>query len=133
MKSSNEDGAKGLCYSVLVTGQPSTWEELMNKTKPYAISKKVVYDAFLKVKQNKGSAGIDEESIDEFEKNLKDNLYKLWNRMSSGTYFPPPVRETELVPRVVREEAIWKIQTAFALPPPSSVRVPVIPSVEVDL
>ncbi|MBM7656326.1 hypothetical protein [Neobacillus cucumis] len=52
----------------------------MNKTKPYNISKKAVYEAFLRVKANKGSAGIDEESIAEFEMNLKDNLYKLWNR-----------------------------------------------------
>jgi RNA-directed DNA polymerase len=68
----------------------------MNKTKPYAISKKVVYDAFLKVKENKGSAGIDNESIEEFEKKLKDNLYKLWNRMSSGSYFPPVVKAVEI-------------------------------------
>lgn len=72
------------------------WEELMNKTKPYEISKKVVYDAFLRVKRNKGSAGIDEESIAEFEVNLKDNLYKLWNRMSSGSYFPPAVKAVEI-------------------------------------
>lgn len=68
----------------------------MNKTKPYKISKKVVYEAFLRVKANKGSAGIDEESLIEFELNLKDNLYKLWNRMSSGSYFPPPVKAVEI-------------------------------------
>jgi RNA-directed DNA polymerase len=68
----------------------------MNKTKPYAISKKVVYEAFLRVKANKGSAGIDEESIEEFEVDLKDNLYKLWNRMSSGSYFPPAVKAVEI-------------------------------------
>jgi RNA-directed DNA polymerase len=68
----------------------------MNKTKPYTISKKVVYDAFLRVKANKGSAGIDEKSIEEFEVNLKDNLYKLWNRMSSGSYFPPAVKAVEI-------------------------------------
>jgi RNA-directed DNA polymerase len=68
----------------------------MNKTKPYAISKKVVYEAFLRVKANKGSAGIDEESIEEFELNLKDNLYKLWNRMSSGSYFPPAVKAVDI-------------------------------------
>jgi RNA-directed DNA polymerase len=59
----------------------------MNKTKPYAISKKVVYEAFLRVKANKGSAGIDEESIEQFEMNLKDNLYKLWNRMPQEITF----------------------------------------------
>ncbi|MED4226588.1 hypothetical protein P4670_15430 [Neobacillus cucumis] len=68
----------------------------MNKTKPYAISKEVVYEAFLRVKANKGSAGIDEESIEAFELKLKDNLYKLWNRMSSGSYFPPAVKAVEI-------------------------------------
>lgn len=68
----------------------------MHKTKPYAISKNVVYDAFLRVKANRGSAGIDGQSIAEFEENLKDNLYKLWNRMSSGSYFPPAVKAVEI-------------------------------------
>lgn len=52
--------------------------------------------AWEKVKANKGSYGVDEESIQDYELNLKDNLYKLWNRMSSGTYFPPPVRAVEI-------------------------------------
>lgn len=68
----------------------------MHKTKPYVISKNVVYEAFLRVKANKGSAGIDEQSIEEFEGNLKDNLYKIWNRMSSGSYFPPAVKAVEI-------------------------------------
>lgn len=68
----------------------------MSKTKPYAISKNIVYEAYLKVKANKGSAGIDEQSLDEFERNLKDNLYKIWNRMSSGSYFPPAVKAVEI-------------------------------------
>jgi retron-type reverse transcriptase len=51
------------------------------------------------VKANRGAAGVDGESIAEFEKNLKGNLYKLWNRMSSGTYFPPPVRGVEIPKR----------------------------------
>lgn len=92
MKSPNGDGAKGLYYSVLQVSQPLIWEELMKKTKPYAISKNIVYEAFLRVKANRGTAGIDDESIEEFELNLKDNLYKLWNRMSSGSYFPPAVK-----------------------------------------
>ncbi|WP_424513421.1 group II intron reverse transcriptase/maturase [Psychrobacillus psychrotolerans] len=96
MKSPNGDGAKGLYYSVLYTSQPTNWEELMHKTKPYVISKNVVYEAFLRVKANKGSAGIDEQSIAEFEENLKDNLYKIWNRMSSGSYFPPAVKAVEI-------------------------------------
>jgi len=64
----------------------------MQGTKPYDISKNVVYEAYKSVKANKGTYGIDEISIEEFEINLKDNLYKIWNRMSSGTYFPKPVR-----------------------------------------
>jgi RNA-directed DNA polymerase len=61
-------------------------------TKPFVIPKALVWDAFQRVKANGGSAGVDEESIDSFEKNLGDNLYKLWNRMGSGSYFPPPVK-----------------------------------------
>ena len=64
----------------------------MDKAKPFEISKQVVWEAYKRVKANKGAAGIDEESIEEFEENLKNNLYKLWNRMSSGSYFPPPVK-----------------------------------------
>src|SRR5690625_5070145 len=96
MKPLNGDGAKRLCYSVLYTSQPLNGEELMNKTKPYKISKNIVYEAYLRVKANKGSAGIDEETIEEFEENLKDNLYKLWNRMSSGSYFPPAVKAVDI-------------------------------------
>lgn len=68
----------------------------MNKTKPYEISKTVVLEAYKRVKANKGAAGIDEESIEEFESNLKKNLYRIWNRMSSGCYFPPPVKVVEI-------------------------------------
>lgn len=64
----------------------------MNKAKPFAISKRMVWEAYKKVRANKGAAGIDDESIEDFESNLENNLYKLWNRMSSGTYFPPPVK-----------------------------------------
>ena len=68
----------------------------MNATKPFNISKQLVMDAYKVVKANAGSAGIDEVSIKDFEKDLKDNLYKIWNRMSSGSYFPPPVKATEI-------------------------------------
>ena len=68
----------------------------MEKAKPFEISKHVVWEAYKRVKANKGAAGIDEESIVDFEKNLKDNLYKIWNRMSSGSYFPPPVKVVEI-------------------------------------
>jgi RNA-directed DNA polymerase len=68
----------------------------MTATKPFQISKHIVWDAYLQVKRSKGSPGYDNENMDTFEKDLKNNLYKLWNRLSSGTYFPPPVLEVEI-------------------------------------
>ncbi len=68
----------------------------MDKTKPFAVSKQAVWQAYRKVKANKGAAGVDEQSLTQFEQSLKDNLYKLWNRMASGSYFPPPVRLVEI-------------------------------------
>ena len=68
----------------------------MPEVKPYAISKQVVWEAYQKVKANHGAAGVDGQSIEAFETDLKGNLYKLWNRMSSGSYFPPPVRLVEI-------------------------------------
>jgi len=68
----------------------------MSKTKPFYISKKEVYDAFLKVKKRKGAPGIDGQTIEDFEKDLKSNLYKIWNRMSSGSYFPPSFKQVEI-------------------------------------
>jgi RNA-directed DNA polymerase len=68
----------------------------MSLAKSYEISKHTVMEAYRRVKANAGAAGIDEQSIADFEAKLKDNLYKLWNRMSSGSYFPPPVRAVEI-------------------------------------
>jgi len=64
--------------------------------KSFEISKHMVYEAYRRVKANKGAAGVDGVSIEQFEVDLKGNLYKLWNRMSSGCYFPPPVRMVEI-------------------------------------
>lgn len=61
-------------------------------TKSFDIPKRLVWEAFQRVKSNGGSAGVDQESIEEFERKLGDNLYRLWNRMGAGSYFPPPVR-----------------------------------------
>jgi RNA-directed DNA polymerase len=69
------------------------------KPKPFAISKRAVWEAWLRVKANRGAAGVDEQSLQEFERDLKGNLYKLWNRLSSGSYFPPPVRAVEIPKR----------------------------------
>src|SRR6266849_762338 len=70
----------------------------MSQAKPFSISKKIVWAAYERVKANQGAAGVDSESIEVFENDLKNNLYKIWNRMSSGTYFPPPVR-TVAIPK----------------------------------
>ena len=64
----------------------------MEKAKPFAIPKQAAWKAYKKVRANRGAAGIDEVSIEAFERNLKGNLYKLWNRLTSGSYFPPPVK-----------------------------------------
>ncbi|AKH65571.1 hypothetical protein VY86_21615 [Photorhabdus thracensis] len=69
----------------------------MSQSKPFALSRQAVWRAYKKVKANKGSAGIDGQSIEEFEKNLAGNLYKLWNRMASGSYMPPAVRIAQMV------------------------------------
>lgn len=66
------------------------------ESKPFEISKQLVWEAYRKVAANKGAAGVDGQSIDEFERDLKNNLYGLWNRMSSGSYFPPPVRSVQI-------------------------------------
>ena len=68
----------------------------MGKAKPFDIPKRVVWNAFKKVKENKGAAGIDRQTISDYESNLRANLYKLWNRMSSGSYSPSEVRCVEI-------------------------------------
>lgn len=68
------------------------------KSKPIPITKEMVKEAYRQVKRNKGSAGVDEEDLDKFEENLLPNLYKLWNRLASGSYFPKPVKEV-IIPK----------------------------------
>ena len=68
----------------------------MPEAKPYDIPKQLVWEAYQRVKANRGAAGVDGESLAAFEKDLKGNLYKVWNRMSSGSYHPPPVRLVEI-------------------------------------
>src|SRR3984893_4165116 len=68
----------------------------MASTKPYRIAKRAVWEAYQLVKAHHGAAGVDDETIPMFEQNLSGNLYKLWNRMSSGSYFPPPVKQVEI-------------------------------------
>jgi RNA-directed DNA polymerase len=70
--------------------------ESKSKVKSFVISKKVVWKAWQQVRANQGAAGVDGESVAQFERNLSGNLYKLWNRMSSGTYMPPPVKAVQI-------------------------------------
>jgi RNA-directed DNA polymerase len=82
----------------------------LEKTKPFNIPKKLFVQAYKHVKANAGAAGVDKESLEDFSKNLKDNLYKLWNRMSSGSYFPPAVKAV-LIPKKSGGERILGVPT----------------------
>jgi RNA-directed DNA polymerase len=82
----------------------------LNETKPFTISKHLVMEAFELVKANAGAAGVDKQSIADFEKELKDNLYKLWNRLSSGSYFPSPVKAVP-IPKKSGGERILGVPT----------------------
>jgi RNA-directed DNA polymerase len=78
--------------------------------KPFNIEKRLVYEAYKAVKSNRGAAGVDEQTIEQFEADLSGNLYKIWNRMSSGTYFPPPVRAVS-IPKKSGGERILGVPT----------------------
>src|SRR6266498_2494081 len=87
--------------SIRSTGAVRLWEEAemsMPKPdeKPFAIPKLLVWEAWRQVRANKGAPGVDGQALDEFEADLADNLYKIWNRMCSGSYFPSPVRAVEI-------------------------------------
>ena len=71
----------------------------MDKARSWSIPKLYVWDAYKRVKANRGAAGVDDQTIEEFERDLANNLYKLWNRMSSGSYFPPPVKRVNIEKR----------------------------------
>ena len=70
----------------------------MDKAKSWSIPKRWVWEAYKRVKANRGAAGVDDQSIEEFGVVLENNLYKLWNRMSAGSYFPPPVKRVQTDP-----------------------------------
>ena len=71
----------------------------MGKAKPFDIPKRIVWEAYKRVKANRGAAGVDEQSIEAFDQDVKNNLFKLWNRLSSGSYFPPPVKRVAIKKR----------------------------------
>jgi len=82
----------------------------LSKTKPFIIPKQLVMKAYQLVKENAGTAGIDQQSLCDFEKDLKNNLYKIWNRMSSGAYFPPPVKAVS-IPKKTKGERVLGVPT----------------------
>ena len=67
-----------------------------SQVKPFDIPKQMVWEAYRRVAANKGAPGVDEVALEDFESDLKNNLYRVWNRMSSGSYFPPPVKGVEI-------------------------------------
>jgi RNA-directed DNA polymerase len=99
-------GSGGQGYSSTAKWQ----EEIMDKAKPFNIPKPLVMRAYRLVKANRGSAGVDQQSLADFAVNLKDNLYKLWNRMSSGNYFPPPVKAVS-IPKKAGGERVLGVPT----------------------
>lgn len=101
LRSSEEAGENrrsegGACSEATSTGPTREGRSLKDEAKPFRITRWEVWEAYLKVKSNGGAAGLDGQSIEEFERDLKKNLYRIWNRMSSGSYFPPPVRTVKI-------------------------------------
>jgi len=86
----------GVCSEATSVGPTRKGRSLKDEAKPFCISRWEVWEAYVKVKSNQGAAGLDGQSIEEFERDLKKNLYRIWNRMSSGSYFPPPVRTVKI-------------------------------------
>src|SRR4051794_13319548 len=93
---SEGDGAPWFVWRSTGRAGRSRVSEPKLQDKPFQISKWTVWEAFGRVKANKGAAGVDDQSITEFEQDLNNNLYRLWNRLSSGSYFPPPVKAVEI-------------------------------------
>src|ERR1700716_1382927 len=92
-------------------GQLGNEEEPVTSAKPFEISKRRVLEAYRHVRANQGAAGIDGESLEMFEANLSRNLYKLWNRMASGSYFPPPVKQVEIAKKSGNGKRVLGIPT----------------------
>jgi RNA-directed DNA polymerase len=134
MRPGNAGGAKGAGRPGSPVGQSSVRRDEPGggpkpKEKPFVISKWVVKDAYEKVKANAGAAGVDGESIAVFEADLKRNLYKVWNRLSSGTYFPPPVRAVE-IPKKAGGSRILGVPTVADRVAQTVVRMYLEPEVE---
>jgi RNA-directed DNA polymerase len=98
--------------------------------KPFAISKRIVWEAWKRVRANQGAAGVDAQSIGAFEENLAGNLYKLWNRLSSGSYIPPPVRAVEIPKADGRSVRVLGVPTVADRVAQTVVRLYLEPGVE---
>jgi len=85
-------------------------DERVTETKPFNIPKALVWEAWQRVKANKGSAGVDGQTIEMFESDLNRNLYRIWNRMSSGSYFPPAVKAVP-IPKKTGGERVLGVPT----------------------
>jgi RNA-directed DNA polymerase len=85
-----------VCSEAASAGSTRKGRNLKDEAKPFCISRWEVWEAWVRVKGNGGAAGLDGQTIQEFERDLKKNLYRIWNRMSSGSYFPPPVRTVKI-------------------------------------
>jgi len=83
---------KGLGYTRGFGSQLDLEDELLEQTKPFVVSQSLLWEAWRRVKANKGAEGIDDQTIEVFESDLRQNLYRIWNRISSGSYFPPAVK-----------------------------------------
>jgi len=99
------------------------------KTKPFVIPKRLVLQAYQLVKANAGAAGVDHQSLDDFEKDLKNNLYCLWNRMSSGSYFPAPVKAVA-IPKKSGGERILGVPTVADRVAQMVVKLEIEPAIE---
>jgi len=88
---------RGYIVQLYKRDQPILGGIFLRKAKPFTISKREVWEAYKLLKANRGAAGVDNQTLDAFDKDLENNLYKIWNRMSSGSYFPPPIRRVEIL------------------------------------
>lgn len=90
--------------------QLQSQEEGRSQAKPFDIDKWLIVEAYKRVKKNAGAAGIDRQSLSDFDRDLKNNLYRIWNRMSSGSYMPPPVRARLHPEEIGRRAGYWGYQ-----------------------
>ena len=104
--------------------------EPQRAAKPFVISKRMVWEAWKRVRANQGTAGVDEQSIQQFESDLAGNLYKLWNRLSSGSYMPPPVRAVEIPKADGRSVRVLGVPTVADRVAQTVVKLSLEPSVE---